>query len=72
MHEAIQAAMGFGFKSLGLHSIEACIHPENIGSREILKKNGFVKEAYFREDIYYEGEFMDTEIYGLLEKDFVS
>jgi ribosomal-protein-alanine N-acetyltransferase len=32
---------------------------------------GFVKEAYFRENYYYNGKFLDSEIYSLLEKDFL-
>ncbi len=70
MKEAMRAVISFGFKDLGLHSIEANINPANISSRELLLKTGFVKEAYFRENYYYNGRFLDTEIYSLLEKNF--
>ncbi|NJY61608.1 GNAT family N-acetyltransferase [Salinimicrobium sp. CDJ15-81-2] len=71
MKEAMRAVINFGFKNLGLHSIEANINPANTTSRELLLKMGFVKEAYFRENYFYNGKFLDTEIYSLLKKDFI-
>ncbi|WP_324720837.1 GNAT family N-acetyltransferase [Salinimicrobium sp. HB62] len=70
MTEALRAVINFGFYDLGLHSIEANINPANDTSRALLLKTGFVKEAYFRENYYYNGQFLDSEIYSLLEKDF--
>jgi len=32
---------------------------------------GFQKEAYFREDYFYNGEDLDSEIYALLQFDFI-
>lgn len=70
LSEALSAVIDFGFNSLNLHSICANINPGNEASRQLLLKHGFIKEAYFREDYYFEGKFLDSEIYGLLkEKD---
>lgn len=66
MKEAIQAAIRYGFDELHLHSIEAHINPDNIASGAILEKTGFVREAYFKEDFYFRGEFRDSAIYSLL------
>lgn len=71
MKEAMRAVISFGFNDLRLHSIEANINPANETSRALLLKMGFVKEAYFRENYYYNGRFLDSEIYSLLEKDFI-
>ncbi|WP_245583657.1 GNAT family N-acetyltransferase [Salinimicrobium xinjiangense] len=71
MKEAMRAVISFGFKDLGLHSIEANINPANTTSRELLLKMGFLKEAFFRENYNYNGRFLDTEIYSLLERDFI-
>ncbi len=65
--EALIKTIDFGFNEMKLHSIQANIDPENEASRQILIKHGFVKEAYFREDYYFQGEFLDSEIYSLLE-----
>lgn len=68
MKEALLAAADFGFKTMKLHSIEAHINPENTASGLLLEKAGFVREAYFKEDYYFRGKFLDTAIYSLLEK----
>jgi len=65
--EALIRTIDFGFKEMRLHSIQANIDPSNDASRQILLKHGFVKEAYFKEDYYFQGKFLDSEIYSLLE-----
>lgn len=71
MFEAIQLVVQFGFKQLNIHSIEAIVNPENNASIKILEKNGFVREAYYVEDYYFEGKFLDSAVYSLLEKNFI-
>jgi ribosomal-protein-alanine N-acetyltransferase len=66
MNEAIGKVLEYGFKDLGLHSVEARINPENGNSAAILLKNGFVKEGSFKEAYYFDGTFYDTDVYSLL------
>jgi [ribosomal protein S5]-alanine N-acetyltransferase len=68
MKEALLAIIDFGFSSIKLHSIEASINPGNAASAKLLESTGFVKEAYFKEDYFFKGEFLDTVIYSLLNK----
>ncbi len=68
MNEALQAVISFGFDTMQLHSIEAHINPSNAASSGLLEKNGFVREAYFKEDFYFRGKFLDSAIYSLLNK----
>ena len=68
MKEALMAAIDFGFKEMKLHSIEAHINPDNTASALVLEKTGFIKEAYFKEDYFFNGKFIDTAIYSLLAK----
>lgn len=70
MKEAMFALLNFGFRELNLHSLEANINPENNNSRAILTKMGFQKEAYFRENYYYAGDYLDSEIYSFLKSEF--
>ncbi len=69
MTEAVSAALTFGFQAMALHSVEAQIAPENIGSRRVLEKLGFVQEAYFQENYYEPAEerFTDTAVFSLLK-----
>ncbi len=65
--EALKATIDFGFQEIKLHSIFANVSPVNEASQQILLKHGFVKEGYFKEDHYFNGKFLDTEIYSLLK-----
>ncbi|MDQ7949272.1 MAG: GNAT family protein [Pedobacter sp.] len=67
--ECLERTIRFGFEDMKLHSIMAMINPGNEASRQILLKHGFVKVAYFREDHYFNGKFLDTEMYGLLKSE---
>ena len=72
MPEAAASMVEFGFTVLGLHTIEAQIHPENTGSQRVLQKLGFVQEGYFREN-YYEPAaqcFTDSAVFSLLHADW--
>lgn len=68
--EAIKEVVNYGFEVMKLHSIEAIIDPENIASEKVLQKNDFVKEAHLKENEYYDGRFLDTVIYSILNKNF--
>ena len=67
MSEAISAILEYGFHQMGLHSVEANIDPENIGSERLLLSLGFIKEGYFRENYFKNGEFGDTAIFSKLK-----
>ena len=67
MKEAIKKVLEYGFKTMCLHSIEARINPDNIASAAVLESTGFVKEAYFKEDFFYNGKFEDTVVYSRLQ-----
>lgn len=67
MNEAIKAVLDYGFNVMGLHSIEAHIVPGNIASQQLLEGNGFIREAYFRENHFWNGKFNDTAVFCLLK-----
>ena len=66
--EAIKAVIKYGFETMKLHSIEAVIDPENLASAKVLEKNGFVKEAHLKENEFFDGRYLDSVIYSLLNK----
>ncbi len=69
IQEALIKVIYFGFNEFCLHSIEANVNPDNASSIKLLEKCGFKKEAYFKEDYFYNGKFLDSVIYSLLETD---
>jgi ribosomal-protein-alanine N-acetyltransferase len=66
MQEAITAAIDYGFNVMRLHSIEANVNPANTASILLLEKNKFIREAYFRENYYYNEKFVDSLVYSLI------
>ena len=66
MNEVIKEVINYGFKEMKLHSIEANINPENEASAKLLEKNKFTREAYHKENYFFEGKFLDTVIYSLI------
>lgn len=66
MNEVIIEVINYGFNVLKLHSIAANINPGNEASAKLLEKNKFVREAYFKENFFYDGKFLVSAIYSLL------
>ncbi|MDY0903819.1 GNAT family N-acetyltransferase [Pedobacter sp. CFBP9032] len=64
--EALSRSIAFGFEEVNLHTICAYINVANDASRQMLIKHGFVKEALFKQNYYFRGKFLDSEIYGLI------
>ena len=69
MKESMITLMNFAFNTLKLHSLEANVNPENENSKKALLKLNFRKEGYFRENYFFNGKFLDSEIYSLLKTD---
>lgn len=42
------------------------MNPDNKASVRALEKAGFVQEAYFRENYFFKGRFLDTLIFSKL------
>jgi len=66
MQELMPVVLEYGFKQIKLHSIEAVIDPRNKASENVLLKQGFVKEAHFKENFFFDGEFLDSVHYSLI------
>ena len=64
MKEAILKVLEYGFNDMQLHSVEGRINPDNMASAAILEATGFKREAYFKEDFYFNGKFEDTAVYS--------
>lgn len=64
--EAVALALGWGFRSLGLHRIEADVDPRNAASRRLLLALGFRSEGLLRQRFLVDGQAADSEIFGML------
>ncbi len=63
MSEAMETVLRFGFETMKLHSIEASTSATNIASQKLLLKNGFTREAHFRESWFFNGRYLDSLVF---------
>lgn len=66
MQEAVNTLVDFAFNVIKFHSVEGIVNPQNQSSIKVLEKNHFIREAYFKENVFYNGSFQDTAVYSLL------
>jgi len=68
MSECITIVLDFAFKELKFHSIGAETDPLNEASQNLLMKHGFKKEGHFTENYLFDGKYLDSANYSLLER----
>lgn len=68
--EALRPLVDFGFRELGLHRVWVDIDPENVGSRRVAEKLGMRQEAHFVENVFLKGEWRDTVILAVLDREW--
>jgi ribosomal-protein-alanine N-acetyltransferase len=67
MQEAMIKILDYGFNTINFHSVEGVVNPENVASIKVLENNKFIREAYYKENYYYNGKFLDSGVYSLLK-----
>ena len=70
MYEALEILLPSLFLDLRLNRIEAATLKNNVASRGLLEKIGFVKEGICRSYLKINGKWQDHVLYSLLEEDF--
>jgi ribosomal-protein-alanine N-acetyltransferase len=61
---AVRSVCDFGFRTLGLHRLEAACIPENGPSRSLLLKAGFAEEGYAKAYLKINGAWRDHVLFG--------
>jgi ribosomal-protein-alanine N-acetyltransferase len=61
---AVRSICEFGFRTLGLHRLEAACIPENGPSRGLLARAGFVEEGYAKAYLKINGVWRDHVLFG--------
>ncbi len=70
MHEALGAAIDWGFEAMELNRIEAQVHPDNAASLRSLRRLGFAEEGRLRQLGFWGGTFHDMLQFSLLRGDW--
>lgn len=72
MTEALTAALGFAFGTLGLHRVQAAIMPHNASSVRVVEKCGFRKEGYAERYLKIQGRWEDHLLFALTEEELAA
>ena len=68
--EAARALLGFAFDELGLHRVYVDCDARNRPSARVAEKLGMRKEAHLVENAWVKGEWTDSLIYALLDREW--
>ncbi|KAB3525920.1 GNAT family N-acetyltransferase [Alkaliphilus serpentinus] len=69
--EAVRRLITFLFEVAEINRIHAEVMPDNVASKKVLLKNGFIKEGLVRQARLWSGKgLVDLEIYGILREDY--
>ena len=69
--KAMELLCKFGFHDLGLHRLELLVFAFNTPAIACYEKVGFKKEGVFREKRFFDGEYRNTYIMGLLDREYL-
>jgi RimJ/RimL family protein N-acetyltransferase len=70
MAEAAGAVLDIAFLQIGLHRVSAQLDPRNDRSAALCRRLGMREEARFREDTWFKGEWGDTAIYAIVDREW--
>jgi len=68
--EAIRLALGYGFKTLNLHTIMLSVHADNYAAIACYKKAGFRDAGRRREWLFKDGKYLDILYMDMLAREF--
>ncbi len=69
-YEAARAMLGLAFDEMGLHRVCAELDPRNAASVALCLRLGMRREAQFVEHLWVKGAWVDTGIYGILDREW--
>ncbi|PJJ65242.1 GNAT family N-acetyltransferase [Compostimonas suwonensis] len=70
--EAAGALLRLCFEQFGAHRVSARLDPRNGASAALCERLGMRREALFRHDIFFKGEWGDTAIYAILAEEWAA
>ena len=68
--EATRLVVGYGFEHLGLHRISLEVYAFNPRAQRAYEKVGFVVEGRLREALWWDGEWVDSIVMSMLEREW--
>jgi len=70
MTEAVRLCVGYAFKEMGLHRVQAGVMPRNQPSLRVLEKAGFRREGLAKKYLCINGMWEDHELFAMTREDW--
>ncbi|MFC6038768.1 GNAT family N-acetyltransferase [Paenisporosarcina macmurdoensis] len=68
--EAMSLLLKFGFEILNLHRIGLNVFSYNTRGKKSYEKLGFKQEGIVRDELFYNGQYYDSILMGVLKDEF--
>lgn len=68
--EALKTVIDYLFTDLKKHRIVTSIDPENLPSKKLVRRLGFRFEGCFKQSLMFKGQWVDDEIYAMLNTEW--
>ena len=67
---AVALIVHYAFSELQLNKLNVSVNEGNIPSETVIKKIGCKKEGVYKENVFYDGKYVDVNLYGITSKQF--
>lgn len=68
--ETLYLILDYGFNNLNMHKIKLSVYPFNAGAIKAYTKVGFVKEGTSKNEVFYDGQWVDIDHYAIFQDDW--
>ncbi|MEX0380189.1 GNAT family N-acetyltransferase [Leuconostoc sp. MS02] len=68
--ETLNLILDYGFNNLNMHKIKLSVYPFNISAIKAYTNAGFIKEGSAKDDIFYNGKWVDIDHYAIFQDDW--
>lgn len=67
---AVALIVYYAFYELRLNKLNVCVNEGNEASEALIKRIGCMKEGTWRENVFYDGKYINVNLYGMTRKQF--
>ena len=68
--EAVKAILKYGFSNINFHKIQVCHKENNLASKGVIQKCGFIYEGTLRDFFYTDGKYINRLYYSMLKSEW--
>ena len=67
---AVALIVYYAFNELRLNKLNVCVNEGNDASEKLIQKIGCKPEGIWRENVFYDGKYVNVMLYGMTRKEF--